>query len=117
MLGFAGRNAAGDNKGKGSERAVSTPPLVQCNVESSLPHGHVDAEALVTKLPHDMQCLLCIVEGIESVTTLKRGCRSKYVMFRGDKEGVESTAKRTFKVSSLATLCRTQACYIASTTT
>lgn len=49
-------------------------------------------------LPADMQCLLSILEGMESVTTLKRGGRCRHVMFRGDKEGVESAAKRSFKV-------------------
>lgn len=50
------------------------------------------------KLPDDMQWLLCIVEGLESVLALKRGAGSKYILFRDDKEGIEIAAKRSFKV-------------------
>lgn len=48
-------------------------------------------------LPHNMRCLLGILDGIENVAAVKRG-RGRYVAFRGDKEGVEATAKRSFKV-------------------
>ena len=44
-----------------------------------------------------MQCLLEIVQGMESVLALKRGGRAKHIMFRDDKDGVESGAKRSLK--------------------
>jgi hypothetical protein len=93
----------GNGQGKPA-RAASSPPL-----RSSPPRQHLAASAaddvdLSTLLPDDMQCLLSVLEGIESVATLKRGSRSKYVMFRGDKEGVESGAKRSFKVCSVSSL-------------
>lgn len=54
---------------------------------------------IATLLPHNMRCLLGILDGIENVAAVKRG-RGRYVAFRGDKEGVEATAKRSFKVQS-----------------
>jgi hypothetical protein len=49
-------------------------------------------------LPDDMLALLCIMEGLESVVALKRGNRGQFILFRGDKAGIETAAKRTLKV-------------------
>jgi hypothetical protein len=76
---------------KSPTKAAQAPPAPQAAASSSKP-----------LLPGDMQCLLSIVEGMDSVIALKRGGRCKHVMFRGDKEGVESAAKRSFKVRLLS---------------
>lgn len=96
VLGRAGARAASERR---AERAAA-------QADRMLACGQAEVvKELSDVLPADMAALLRVLEGLEAVVALRRSNRGQFVLFRGDKAGIEAAAKRTLKVWS-ACACR-----------